>query len=107
MNFFKKIKDFLKDVFSPKTQIDLEIKIEESDVTTPVEPKVIDHRPFEMAPEEDEHVPSKVVKLSEIQKDESQNGVVTVKEIKSKSRTKKEKVVEEKPKSEKKSKKKN
>lgn len=93
MNFFTKIKAFFKKVFGVKTELNLEIKVEESDV----QPEVVQDQncipTIDMAPEDDEHVPSKIIIL-----DKAPDPIIkevkveSVKEIKSKSRTKKEKV---------------
>lgn len=108
MNFLTKIKDFFKSIFTTKTELSIEIQVEEKDLTPPTEEPKIYHMPvIDTAPEEDEHVPSKTIRLEDVKKLEDKDEKITVKEIKSKSRTKKEKEeIKEKDSKDKKSKKK-
>lgn len=95
MNFFTKIKAFFTNLFGGKTEFNLEIKVEEGDVSTPNTEEVPNTDPIiEMAPECDEHVPSKTIVLKESPQTffkVEDTKIESVKEIKSKSRTRKEK----------------
>lgn len=96
MNFLTKIKAFFTNLFGGKTEFNLEIKVEEGDVSAPNTEEVLETQPIiDMAPECDEHVPSKTIVLKEAPPETffrvEDAKIESVKEIKSKSRTKKEK----------------